>query len=36
MFLFRKKTEYELLCQWEASKSEPDYCTKLTDGFRPA
>jgi DNA-binding winged helix-turn-helix (wHTH) protein len=34
-FLFRKKTEYELLCQWEESKSEPDYCAKLTSGFRP-
>lgn len=35
-FLFKKKTEYELLCQWEESKSEPDYCAKLTSGFRPA
>jgi hypothetical protein len=34
-FVFRNKTEYELLCQWDASKSEPGYCTQLTASFRP-
>lgn len=35
-FVFRGKTEYELLCQWDASKSEPAYCAQLTASFRPA
>jgi hypothetical protein len=35
-FVFRNKTEYELLCQWDASKPEPDYCALLTSSFRPA
>jgi len=34
-FVFRNKTEYELLCEWDASKSEPDYCAQLTASFRP-
>ena len=34
-FVFRGKTEYELLCQWDASKSEPSYCSQLTTSFRP-
>jgi len=34
-FVFRTKTEYELLCQWDASKSEPSYCAQLTASFRP-
>ena len=34
-FVFRNKTEYELLCQWDASKSEPGYCTQLTASFKP-
>jgi hypothetical protein len=34
-FVFRDKTEYELLCQWDASKSEPAYCAQLTASFRP-
>ena len=33
-FVFRNKTEYELLCQWD-SKSEPGYCSQLTSSFRP-
>jgi len=35
-FVFRDKTEYELLCQWDSSKSEPDYCAQLTSSFKPA
>lgn len=35
-FVFRGKTEYELLCQWDASKSEPSYCGQLTASFKPA
>jgi len=35
-FVFRGKTEYELLCQWDASKSEPGYCSQLTTSFKPA
>jgi hypothetical protein len=35
-FVFRGKKEFELLCQWEASKSLPDYCTQLTASFKPA
>jgi hypothetical protein len=34
-FVFRAKTEYELLCQWDASKSEPDFCGQLTSTFTP-
>ena len=34
-FVFRIKTEYELLCQWDASKPEPAYCAQLTASFRP-
>jgi hypothetical protein len=34
-YFLRRKTEFELLCQWEASKSEPDYCKRLTSTFRP-
>ena len=34
-FLFRGKTEYELLCQWESKGSEPAYCARLTSSFRP-
>ncbi len=34
-FVFRNKTEYELLCQWDATKSEPSYCSQLTTTFRP-
>jgi hypothetical protein len=34
-FVFRGKTEYELLCQWDASKSEPDFCGQLTSTFTP-
>jgi hypothetical protein len=35
IFVFREKTEYELLCQWDASKSEPAYCGQLVSSFRP-
>ena len=35
-FVFRGKTEYELLCQWDASKAEPDFCAQLTRTFTPA
>ena len=36
-FYLRGKTEFQLLCQWDASaKSEPDYCQTLTKSFRPA
>ena len=35
-FVFRGKTEYELLCQWDASKGEPSYCSQLVSTFNPA
>jgi hypothetical protein len=35
-YFLRRKTEFELLCQWESGKSEPDYCKQLTSSFRPA
>jgi hypothetical protein len=35
-FVFRLKTEYELLCQWDASKGEPSSCGQLASTFRPA
>lgn len=34
-FVFRIRTEYELLCQWDASKAEPSYCSQLTASFKP-
>jgi hypothetical protein len=34
-YFLRRKTEFELLCQWQAGKSEPDYCKTLTATFRP-
>jgi hypothetical protein len=34
-FVFRNKTEYELLCLWDASKSEPGYCGQLATSFKP-
>ena len=34
-FVFRNRTEYELLCQWDASKSEPSYCGQLASSFKP-
>jgi hypothetical protein len=34
-YFLRRKTEFELLCQWQAGKSEPDYCKTLTKTFRP-
>jgi len=34
-FLFRNKTEYELLCQWESKQAEPDFCGQLRTTFRP-
>jgi hypothetical protein len=35
-FFLRGKTEFQLLCQWDASeKSVPDYCGQLTRTFRP-
>jgi len=34
-FVLRGKTEYELLCRWAGSDSEPDYCKQLERSFRP-
>jgi hypothetical protein len=34
-YFLRRKTEFELLCQWEAGKSEPDYCKQLASSFKP-
>ena len=34
-YFLRRKTEFELLCQWQSGKSEPDYCKQLTSTFRP-
>jgi hypothetical protein len=34
-FVLRGKTEYELLCRWAGSESEPDYCAQLERTFRP-
>jgi hypothetical protein len=34
-FVLRGKDEYELLCRWAGSESEPDYCTQLERTFRP-
>jgi hypothetical protein len=34
-YFLRRKTEFELLCQWESKKSEPDYCKQLASTFRP-
>lgn len=34
-YVLRGRTGYELLCQWDASSSQPDYCGKLTRSFRP-
>lgn len=33
-FVFRNKTEFELLCQWEGDKAAPDYCAQLESSFR--
>lgn len=33
-FVFRNKTEFELLCRWEGDKSAPDYCAQLESSFR--
>jgi hypothetical protein len=35
-YFLRGKTEFELLCQWEAGKSEPTYCKQLTSSFTPS
>jgi hypothetical protein len=34
-FVLRGKTEFQLLCRWDASKAEPDYCRQLTRSFTP-
>ncbi len=34
-FVFRGKKEFELLCRWEASSSEPSACARLTTSFTP-
>ncbi len=34
-FVLRGKTEYELLCRWAGSESQPDYCTQLERSFKP-
>ncbi len=34
-FVFRGRTEYQLLCQWKASDAEPSFCTQLTTSFTP-
>ena len=34
-FVLRGKTEYQLLCRWEASKSEPSACGQLETTFTP-
>jgi hypothetical protein len=33
-FVFRGRTEYQLLCQWKASDAEPSVCARLTASFR--
>lgn len=33
-YFLRRKTEYELLCQWDGSTAEPDFCTQLMRSFR--
>jgi hypothetical protein len=33
-FVFRGRTEYQLLCQWKASDVEPSTCARLTASFR--
>jgi hypothetical protein len=33
-FVFRGRTEYQLLCQWKASDAEPSTCVQLTASFR--
>jgi hypothetical protein len=35
-YFLRRKTEFELLCQWQSGKSEPDYCKQLTKSFTPS
>jgi len=35
-FFFRRRTEYELYCQWPAKKSEPPACAAQLDSFTPA
>ena len=34
-FVLRGKTEYELLCRWAGSESQPDYCKQLERSFKP-
>ncbi|HZR91104.1 MAG TPA: hypothetical protein VFA44_01705 [Gaiellaceae bacterium] len=33
-FVLRGKTEFQLLCRWAASGSEPEACARLTESFR--
>jgi hypothetical protein len=35
-YFLRRKIEFELLCQWQSGKSEPDYCKTLTTSFIPS
>jgi hypothetical protein len=35
-YFLRRKTEFELLCQWQQGKAEPAYCKQLTASFTPA
>lgn len=34
-FFLRGLREYQLLCRWETSKSEPSACSQLASSFRP-
>jgi hypothetical protein len=36
LFVFRGRTEYQLLCQWKASDDEPDACKQLIESFTPS
>jgi hypothetical protein len=35
VFLLERRTEYQLLCRWQASDSEPDACGLLERTFKP-
>jgi hypothetical protein len=36
IFLLRRRTEYQLLCRWDAAGAEPEACNVLEDSFRLA
>lgn len=35
VFVFRGRTEFQLLCQWKASDDEPTACKRLVETFTP-